>query len=113
MKTGLPATIHWVTIAFSARREILGAVIHVVDSKADETRRFGITVGQRWVVGTDGHQTTFDSPAAARRFLEQLGVDRVEEDVTEQAPDAPRHLRHALYRLRGRSLQKAAPQGAT
>lgn len=83
--------IKWLELAGATRAQKEGAVaaVHTID--LDERQPcFGVTLDQRWLCGSDGALTFFDSMAAASRFMRLLNVDRLANggdsncDVTRQ-----------------------------
>lgn len=73
--------VTWLELAFSVistegtadAREI---VVRPIGQPGNTPSCFGLTLDQRWLCGTDGMLTIFDSLAAATRFLELLGIER-------------------------------------
>lgn len=73
-------TITWLELAMSAVsprwQEGAGVIVRPIDMGRSKPC-FGITHGQRWLRGSDGALTVFDSLAAATLFLHLLKVERV------------------------------------
>lgn len=72
--------ITWLELAMSAvsphgQTVDTGVVVHPLDMDKHEAR-WGITLDKRWLCGSDGDLTVFDSLVATARFLHLLKVDR-------------------------------------
>lgn len=74
-KIGKPF-IGWLELAVSPTWHNSMATLHQIDMD-DCQRCFGVTVDHRWLCGSDGSPTLFDSMAAATRFLNLLNVNRI------------------------------------
>lgn len=72
----------WLELSVSAcwKKNDATLTVHPV-SMGENQQCFALTLDQRWLCGSDGALTFFDSKAAATRFLELLNVnDYVEGD---------------------------------
>lgn len=78
----------WLELA-AARLSLLGQVrirLHTLTGGCHSC--FGITLNDRWLCANDGRLTIFDCRDAARRFLELLHIDKVEDGGTADLPSA-------------------------
>lgn len=83
------AVIGWLELAVSSKE----AIAAVRPMTWDEHQQCcGVTVGQRWLCGSDGTLTCFNTVSAATRFLNLLQVDRIAQggrhDCNESERDA-------------------------
>jgi hypothetical protein len=69
-------TICWLDVAVAAQRGAVAASIYPVDAVVDSPS-FAVTIDNCWIAGGDGRLSVFETPQAARRFLELLGVRKV------------------------------------
>lgn len=79
----------WLELA-AARLSLLGQVrirLHTLSGGCHSC--FGITLNDRWLCANDGRLTIFDCREAARRFLELLRIDKVEDGATADLPSGP------------------------
>ena len=82
-------TICWLDVAaMAAQREAVDASIYPVNV-GNDAPSFAITIGHCWIVGGDGGLSVFDSPQAARRFLELLGIAKVTWKGSGTPPKLP------------------------
>lgn len=84
--------VKWLELAVSQRWQEQEAVVAVHPiAVAERQPCFGVTLDQRWLCGSDGALTFFDSVEAATRFLHLLKIDRLamggrrDCDATESA----------------------------
>lgn len=68
--------IGWLELAVSSRWQGAIAAVHPIDLDQHQPC-CGVTVDQRWLCGSDGALTLFDSISAATRFLNLLNVERI------------------------------------
>lgn len=83
--------VSWLELAHSGvllSRQELGArvVVRLMDLQASQAW-WGITLDDRWLRGSDGAVTIFDSLSAANRFLRLLKVSRF--DIGEHCEHSP------------------------
>lgn len=68
--------IKWLELSVSGAWKKGGATMTVHPVNVGRDRQcYALALGQRWVCGSDGALTFFDSVTAAGRFLELLNVD--------------------------------------
>lgn len=68
--------VNWLELAVSTRWQKEGTVAALHPMGADEQRPcFGVTLEERWLCGSNGARTFFDSIPAATRFLHLLSLD--------------------------------------
>lgn len=72
--------IKWLELTVSGRWKKLGAKMTVHPVSVGEGQQcFAMALDQRWLCGSDGALTFFDSMTAATRFLQLLNVDNYVE----------------------------------
>lgn len=75
---GHHGVVKWLELAISHRWQAQGATAAVHPVAVDPRQPcFGVTLDQRWLCGSDGALTFFDSVEAATRFLHLLKIDRL------------------------------------
>jgi hypothetical protein len=68
--------VNWLELAVSTRWQKEGTVAALHPMGAEEGRPcFGVTLEERWLCGSSGALTFFDSIPAATRFLHLLSLD--------------------------------------
>ena len=97
--------IKWLELAVSPSWQDMGAVAMLRPIQIDERLPcFGVTLDQRWLCGSDGTLTFFDSVSTATRFLNLLHVDRIA--VGESCDGmASRQMRFQCFQLCARGLK--------
>lgn len=96
-------TILWLDVAIAAQRGAVVASIFQVDVGVDATS-FAVTIDQRWVVGGDGRLSVFETPQVARRFLELLGITKVQWKGTGKPEKLAEHVHFRKFYLSSNKL---------
>jgi hypothetical protein len=96
-------TILWLDVAIAAQRGTVVASIYPVDVGVDAPS-FAVTIDHRWVAGGDGRLSVFETPQVAHRFLDLLGITKVQWKGAGMLPKLAGHLHFRKFYLSSNKL---------
>lgn len=88
--------VKWIDLALSSRRQDVVAAVHPI-ALHENRPCVAVTLDQRWLCGSDGALTFFDSMSAATRFLSLLRVNRFAPDGGDA--DIPGEVSYQCFQL--------------